>query len=66
MDHKPKTYNLMRDIGKVKYAVTFYTGEDFNADGSPLGRLALYNNKRVANRFVSKLIRQGYTGNGTF
>lgn len=66
MEIKPKTYNLMRDIGKVRYAVTFYTGEDFDADGSILGRLALYNDKRVANQFVSNLIRQGYTGNGTF
>lgn len=54
------TFDLMMNVGTVKYLITYYTGERYNDDGSIAGDVHCFKNKRKANAFARELLKAGY------
>ncbi|OUV22933.1 MAG: hypothetical protein CBC55_02520 [Gammaproteobacteria bacterium TMED95] len=59
-----KTFNLMSNVGKVKYLVNFWNGIKKHADGSAFFDVATFTNKRKRDSFVRSLKKEGYTEKG--
>lgn len=55
-----KVFNEMSNVGSTKYVVNYHDGIDTHKDGSPFYGAALFSNKRVKDRFVKKLLAEGY------
>jgi hypothetical protein len=49
--------NEMRNIGKAKYVVNYYTGKKHN-DGSEFYDMRIFSNEKLKNRFVNLLKAQ--------
>ena len=58
-----KDYNVMYNVGKVKYLVNFHDGIKKYDDGSAFYDIRSFKNKRDLNEFISKLKQEGYKGN---
>ena len=58
-----KDYNVMYNVGKVKYLVNFHDGVKKYDDGSAFYDIRSFKNKRDLNEFISKLKQEGYKGN---
>lgn len=55
-----KQYNIMYNVGKVKYLVNYHDGEKKYKDGSNFYEAAIFSNKKKMQKFVSELISKGY------
>ena len=54
------TYNVMYNIGRVKYLVNYYNGVDTHQDGSEFYNIATFKNKVKLNKFIKDLLKSGY------
>jgi hypothetical protein len=55
-----KSYQVMLNVGKVKYLVSFHDGKKFHNDGSPFYDVRTFKNKTEMNDFVKSLDKKGY------
>ena len=55
-----KKYNVMKNIGKAKYVVSFHDGVKTYEDGSDFYDIMIFCNKRKLNKFISGLRKEGY------
>ena len=55
-----KTYNIMFNVGKVKYLVNYHNGVNTHKDGSKFYDIACFKNKVKLNEFVKSLVLNGY------
>jgi hypothetical protein len=55
-----KTYKVQSNIGKVKYVVSFHNGISTHKDGSRFFDIRTFKNKKVMNKFITELIKDGY------
>ena len=55
-----KSYQVMLNVGKVKYLVSFHDGKKFHNDGSPFYDVRKFKNKTEMNDFVKSLDKKGY------
>jgi len=55
-----KTYNIMYNVGKVKYLVNYHDGVKTHNDGSPFDDIKIFKNKVKMNNFIKELVKQGY------
>ena len=51
----------MFNVGKVKYLVNYFNGNNFHNDGSPFFDIATFSNKKKKNKYINNLKREGYT-----
>lgn len=59
-----KLFYEMQNVGKARYVVNMHDGVQTHRDGSPFYGTAIFNNKRLKNRYVRELKRQGYVERG--
>lgn len=57
---KQKFYEMF-NVGKVKYLVNYFNGNNFHNDGSPFFDIATFSNKKKKNKYINNLKREGYT-----
>lgn len=55
-----KRFNTQMNIGKAKYVVNFHDGEKKHRDGSDFFDIEIFKNKRLFEKFINGLKRQGY------
>lgn len=55
-----KKYNIMHNIGKVKYLVNFHDGESFHKDGSAFFSIKTFKNKIKLANFEKELVSKGF------
>jgi hypothetical protein len=56
-----KQYELLTNIGKAKYLVSYHDGVSKHNDGSEFWGLSIFKNKPSLNKFINELIGNGYT-----
>ena len=54
-----QTYNIIHNVGRVKYLVSFYSGRT-NLDGSLAMDIAIFSNKKKLGKFEKELLERGY------
>jgi hypothetical protein len=57
-----KKYNLMFNVGMVKYVVNTYDGVQTHKDGSPFWGISCFSNKKKRDLYIKDLEKQGYIG----
>lgn len=55
-----KYYKVNYNIGKVKYVVSFHDGIKTHKDGSRFFDIRTFKNKKVMNKFITDLVKDGY------
>ena len=55
-----KVYNIMDNIGKVKYVVNYHDGIKTHKDGSKFYDIATFKNKKKRGNFIKELIKKNY------
>jgi len=55
-----KEFNLMYNIGKVKYVINFHDGNNFHNDGSKFFNINCFKNKKLFNLRINQLKNLGY------
>ena len=55
-----KRYNIMENVGKVKYLINFHEGVKIHTDGSPFYDIRSFKNKVDLSKFEQKLLKEGY------
>lgn len=55
-----KRFNVMYNVGKVKYVVNFHDGVKKHKDGSDFFDIECFKNKNSFMKFVKDLEKQGY------
>jgi len=55
-----KEFNLMYNIGKVKYVINFFDGVSFYNDGSKFFNINCFKNKKLFNLRINQLKTLGY------
>ena len=55
-----KRFNVMYNVGKVKYVVNFHDGVKTHKDGSDFFDIECFKNKNSFMKFVKDLEKQGY------
>ena len=55
-----KKFNVMHNIGKVKYLVNFHDGVKTHNDGSRFFDIATFKNKKKMGAFTDELKNSGY------
>ncbi|HZK32869.1 MAG TPA: hypothetical protein VFC60_00055 [Tissierellaceae bacterium] len=55
-----KKYNIMYNIGKVKYLVNYHDGVKTYKDGSKFYDIRIFSNKVKMNNFIKELKNNGY------
>ena len=55
-----KTYNVMYNVGTVKYLLNYHDGIKTHPDGSPFFDIALFKNKKKLHARIKKLESNGY------
>lgn len=55
-----QTYNITHNVGRVKYLVSYYTGERSHPDGSLAMDIAIFRNKKKLRGFEKQLLSEGY------
>lgn len=55
-----KRFYCQDGIGKVKYVVNYHNGHSKHKDGSDFFDIKTFSNKKVRDKFVSDLRRNGY------
>jgi hypothetical protein len=66
MDAIRKTFNIMSNIGRVKYVVNYHDGEKKHRDGSNFFDIATFKNKKKRDTFIKGLLKSGYTETGIY
>lgn len=61
LEHGKKVFYRMDNIGKAKYTINFHDGVQMHKDGSPFFGIAIFHNKVKMEKFIKKLIKEGYT-----
>ena len=61
-----KSFNIMDNIGKVKYVVNYHDGEQKHRDGSNFFDIKTFKNKKKRDVFVKDLRKNGYTETGIY
>lgn len=56
-----KTFYRQDNIGKAKYTISFHDGIQTHKDGSPFFGIATFHNKVKLQRFVKRLLSEGYS-----
>jgi len=57
---KKKFYNVMFNVGKIKYLVNFHNGVSKHSDGSAFYDVRAFKNKKNLNAFNKSLESKGY------
>jgi hypothetical protein len=55
-----KRYNVMMNVGCVRYLVSFHDGVKTHKDGSPFYDIACISSKVKMAQFIKSLVQQGY------
>jgi hypothetical protein len=55
-----KRFNIMYNVGKVKYLVSYHKDDSKYSDGSDFFNIASFKNKVKLNDFIKKLEKEGY------
>jgi hypothetical protein len=55
-----KNYNLMYNVGTVKYIINLHNGIDTHNDGSPFYGIKTFKNKKKFNSAIKDLKNDGY------
>lgn len=55
-----KTYKLNFNVGKVKYVVSYHNGVSTHKDGSRFFDIKTFKNKKLMNKFITELKKDGY------
>jgi hypothetical protein len=55
-----KEFNIMYNIGTVKYLVNFHDGIKRHPDGSEFFDIATFSNKKLMEKFIRCLKNKGY------
>jgi len=55
-----KNFHRMNNIGTAKYTVNWHDGEKKHNDDSKFYDIKIFKNKRIMERFVAELKRDGY------
>ena len=55
-----KRYNIMHNVGRAKYVVSFHDGVKTHRDGSEFFDIAIFSNKKKMNDFIKDLQANGY------
>jgi len=55
-----KTFNIMYNIGKVKYVVNFHDGIKTHNDGSIFFDIRCFKNKIKMNDYIKSLLKENY------
>lgn len=55
-----KTYRTMMNVGTVKYVVDYHDGVKTHPNGSPFYDIATFSNKKVRDKYLRNLEKQGY------
>jgi hypothetical protein len=55
-----KQYNVMYNIGKVKYVINYHDGVNTHKDGSPFFGIYCFSNKKLFQKKCKELDREGY------
>lgn len=55
-----KSYNVMYNVGKVKYLVNYHNGIKFHKDNSKFYDIKPFSNKKELNKFIKQLDSEGY------
>ena len=55
-----KKYNVMFNVGKVKYVINHHDGKQKHKDGSEYFGISTFRNKREFNKACKSLEMQGY------
>lgn len=58
-----KRFNIMFNVGKIKYLVNYHNGIDKHNDGSDFFNIKTFKNKKKMNCFVKELLHSGYKSN---
>lgn len=58
---KAKTYKITYNVGKVKYLLSFYTGERLHPDGSMAEDIRTFHNKKELAKAEKQLLAEGYS-----
>ena len=56
-----KVYNVMNNIGKAKYVVSFHDGIKTHKDGSRFSDIRIFSNKKKMNSFIKELNSEEYS-----
>lgn len=56
-----KTFYRQNNIGQAKYTISFHDGVQTYRDGSPFFAIAIFHNRVKLQRFVKKLLSEGYS-----
>lgn len=55
-----KQYNITQNVGRCKYVVSYHDGNKKHKDGSNFYDISIFTNKKLMNKFVNELIKEGY------
>lgn len=55
-----KDYDIMYNVGKCKYLVSFHNGVSKHKDGSNFYDIRIFRNKVKMNAFIKELVKDGY------
>jgi len=55
-----RVYNIMYNVGKVKYLVNYHNSVRLHADGSPFFDIATFTTKKKFNTFIKSLETKGF------
>jgi len=55
-----KKYNIMFNVGCIKYLVNYHDGIKTHKDGSPFYDIATFKNKKKLDSFENELLKDGY------
>ncbi len=55
-----KTFNVMMNVGKAKYLVSFHNGINKHTDGSIFFDARIFKNKKDLKNFTDNLLKDNY------
>lgn len=55
-----KQYNITQNIGRCKYVVSYHDENKKHKNGSNFYDISIFTNKKLMNKFVNELIKDGY------
>jgi hypothetical protein len=55
-----RKYNLMHNVGKAKYLVSYHDGVKTHKDGSGFFDIKMFKNKKALQLFINELENNGY------
>ena len=55
-----KEFNVMFNVGRVKYLLNYHNGVNMHKDGSAFFDIQCFSNKKKLNQYTKGLLSQGY------